>query len=117
MDALRSTNRANVVAAMNDVLGDWITAAHREIWPSKNKRDAYLAEFGDFAEWADTYGLDYMPSNAHVVAAYLCELKRNGEPHKRIRRAAAAIQFFHDVEQRYLDHTPITAAVRYCEEN
>src|SRR5260370_1303042 len=112
-----SDNRARVVSEINRTLADWITAARREVWPSKSKRQAYLEEFSQFVEWAQSYGLDFLPSNAHTVAAYLCALKRAGEPIKRIRRVAEAIQFYHDIEARYLDRVPITAAVNYCEEN
>jgi hypothetical protein len=106
-----------IANVMGEQLRDWVDAEHARVWPSAALRAFYRNKFAEFATWANRYNLDSLPADAYTIAAYLCEMKQDGETIDRIKQMARAIVFCHDLTENFLDRVVIAAALRYCEQD
>jgi hypothetical protein len=111
--ASRHDQIENVVERL---LKKYIAAEHKRSWPNQEKRDDYYEAFKVFVGWCRENDLDPMPASGHVAAMHLIALKESGANYPQIRLAAAAVAFFHDVNDRFLDRLPIRAALAFAKE-
>jgi hypothetical protein len=82
--------------------------------PPLEVRSQYEREFKKFAQWCDVQGLQPMPTNGHVVAAFLLDLVFDGKSPDEIMQAANAVAYAHELAQQYLDLAPMRAAIVYA---
>ena len=87
-----------------EILAAWTAKVHH--MPSQRQRD----EFRDFMDWAAFYGLR-MPVSGKQVGEYLLEMLADGASLADVRRAANAIAACYAERKRFLDLTPIQAAL------
>jgi hypothetical protein len=99
---------SQVEIAVESLLAEQLKRERALLRLDDDERETYEMALDDFEDWADVYGL---PCTAHVMAAYLIELRRVYQVHlDDLKSVAQAYLFAHTWDVR----VPVIAALNYC---
>jgi hypothetical protein len=99
---------SQVEIAVESLLAEQLKRERALLYLGDDERELYEQVLDDFEDWAGGYGL---PMTAHVLAAYLVELRRVYQVHlDDLKSVAQAYLFAHTWDVR----VPVIAALNYC---
>jgi hypothetical protein len=105
---VRAENETQFADRAIDLLGDRLATAYRM---AAEMQARHAHEFKGFRDWAEIVKCNALPAKPETVSYYLMALLNDlGDPQK-MRDAARAIQFFHDVAGFHLDDAYIDATL------
>jgi hypothetical protein len=98
----------DVEAAVEGTMAEHLCWHREQLVAEGVDPDAAAMVLDCFEDWAGEYGL---PTSAHVLAAYLIELRACGADMAEVRAIGNAYLFLHAFDVR----VPVLAAISYCE--